>query len=378
MFVKKLLTASGITLLIALMVISSVFAAPATPTASTAARSPILASAASTTANPSSRAGSVSNRFGQVKSISDNLVTFQTLGGEKRTFLVTGATQYFGIKGVVRSASDMKKSSWVNAIGTLNSSNAMVASTVILLPKTIDTSEWDNPRDFGTVAKVSVSAGTFALSGRNGKVTYTVDSDTHFLSDVQSLSKLKRGMTVSLSYQETDSTLVVIGLIAWGAGTATAAQPSITTTTVSNTFNVTYNEPADVWQGRAGMYFPASAYTGVVTLARQGMGNDTRMDHRLGQQGLRLMSPYLDFQLETSAGTQVGRVVGLVYVYFNLYSSDLTLWRNNQLAIYTYDPANQEWVECLVNQLVIKGSSSYRLACIATQTGVFALVQTPD
>lgn len=378
MFVKKLLTAFGITLLIALMVFSSVFAAPVGQTASTVARSPILANVALTAANSSSNAGSVSNRFGHVKSISDGLVTFQTLGGVKRTFLVTGATQYFGIKGVVRSASDMKKGSWVNAIGAINSSNAMVASTVILLPKSIDTSEWDYPRDFGTVAKVSVSVGTFALSGRNGKVTYAVDSSTHFLSNVQSLKELKRGMTVSLSYQETDSTLVVIGLVAWGAGKATAVQSSITTTTVSNNFNVTYNTSADLWQGRTGVYFPASAYTGVVTLAREGTGNDARMDHRLGQQGLTLMSPYLDFQLETSSGTQVSRVVGLVYVYFNLYSSDLTLWRNSQLAMYTYDPINQEWAECPVNQLVIKGSSLYRLACVATQTGIFALVQISD
>jgi hypothetical protein len=366
MFVKKLLTSTAITLLIALVVISSVFAAPVSQAAIAVAPSPLLASA-----------GSVSNRFGQVTSISANLVTFKSLGGEKRTFLVTSDTQYIGIKGVVRSASDMKKGSWVNAIGTLNSNNQMVASTVILLPKTIDTSDWDNPRDFGTVTRVSVSANTFALSGRNGKVTYTVDSDTHFLSNVQSLSELKRGMTVSLSYQETDSTLVVIGLIAWGAGTATIVQPTITTATVSNTFNVTFNKPADIWMGRTGVYFPASAYTGVVTLTREGMGNDTRMDHRLGQQNLKLMSSYLDFQLQTSAGTQVDRIVGLAYVYFNLFSGDLALWRNNQLAIYTYDPINQKWVECLVNQLVIKGPYSYRLACVATRTGIFALVQTP-
>jgi hypothetical protein len=358
MFVKKLLTACGITLLIALMVINSVLAAPAS--------------------NLSSSAGSVSNRFGQVTSISNNTVTFRTLGGDKRTFLVTGATQYFGIKGVVRSASDMKKGSWVNAIGTLNASNQMVAATIILLPSSIDTSVWDNPRDFGAVTKVSVSASTFVLSGRNGKVTYTVDSNTNFPSNVQGLSKLKRGMTVSLAYQETDSTLVVTGLIAWGAGTATTVQPSITTTTVSNTFNVTFNEPADIWQGRAGVYLPASAYSGLATLTRSGMGNDTRMDHQLGRQNLTLMSPYLDFQLQTSAGTQVDRIVGLAYIYFNLYSGDLAVWRNNQLAIYTYDPTNQKWVECLVNQLVINGTSSYRLACIATQTGIFALVQTPD
>jgi hypothetical protein len=358
MFVRKLLTACGITLLIALMVISSVLAAPAS--------------------NSLNSAGVVSNRFGQVKSISNYTVTFQTLGGEKRTFLVTGATQYFGIKGVVRSASDMKKGSWVNAIGTLNASNQMVASIVILLPSSIDTSVWDNPRDFGTVTKVSVSASTFVLSGRNGKATYTVDSSTTFPSNVQSLSKLKRGMTVSLAYQETDSTLLVTGLVAWGTGTATVVQPSITTTTVSNRFNVSYNEPADIWQGRTGAYFPASAYTGMVTLTREGMGNDTRMDRQLGQQNLTLMSPYLDFQLQTSAGAQVDRIVGLAYVYFNLYSGDLTLWRNHQLAIYTYDPINQKWVECLANQLVINGVSSYRLACIATQTGIYALVQTPD
>jgi hypothetical protein len=57
--------------------------------------------------------------------------------------------------------------------------------------------------------------------------------------------------------------------------------------TVFNTFNVSFNAAADIWQGRAGVYLPASAYSGVATLTRTGMGNDTRMDH----QNLKLMSP---------------------------------------------------------------------------------------
>ena len=73
-----------------------------------------------------------------------------------------------------------------------------------------------------------------------------------------------------------------------------------------------------------------------------------------------------------------GTLGSAVVIHFNLYSGDLALWRNYQLAIYTYDPANQKWVECLANQLVIKGTPLYRLACIATQTEIFALVQTLD
>ena len=45
-------------------------------------------------------------------------------------------------------------------------------------------------------------------------------------------------------------------------GRLTYVQSSFMTTTISNTFDLTYTETADIWQGRAGMYFPASTYTG--------------------------------------------------------------------------------------------------------------------
>lgn len=337
--------------------------------------SPVLAASANLATSYSS------NRFGEVTKVSGDEVTFKSLGGEKKTFQVTSTTSYYGINGVVKSASDMKKGSLVNAIGSLASSNKMVASIVILFPSGTNTAIWNNSRDFGSVTKVDKNAGTFVLSGRKGKVTYTVDANTTFQSKVNSISKLKKGMTVSLAYQETNSTSLLMAIIAWGSGT-TASGTSGTTnkssSTVSNTTTITFNEPADIWQGRAGVYFPASAYSGDVTIARQWNDSQGKMDQQLDKQHLKLRDRYLNFQLETSSGTKVNKLFGLVYVYFNLYTPYYKMWENGELAIYTYDSSSQEWVECIANHLVNKGPSSNRLACIATRTGVYALVQLPD
>ena len=354
MFLKKLLTTSVIMLLISLTAFSSVFAAPAN-----------LATSYS------------SNRFGKVTKISGDTITFQSLGGEKKTFQVTGTTIYYGINGVVKSDDDMKKGSLVNAIGSLVSSKKMVAAIVILFPSSTNTAIWNNSRDFGSVTKVDKNSNTFVLSGRNGKVTYTVDANTTFQSKVKKLSDLKKGMTVSLSYQETNSTSVVIGLIAWGAGTST--QPAVSNaSTVSNETMISFNKPADIWQGRTGVYFSSSAYSGQVTLTRQGTAKYSKMERQLAIQDLALMDRYLDFQLETSSGSKIDRLVGLVYVYFNLYPEERRLWQKGELVIYTYDPDSQEWVECLANHIVRKGPYSYRLACVATHTGVYAMVRSTD
>jgi len=353
MFLKKILTTIIFVLLISATAFSPVFAASAS-----------LATSYS------------SNRFGEVTKISDDQVTFKSLGGEKKSFLVTNTTSYYGINGVVKSASDMKKGSLVNAIGALNSSSEMVASIVILFPSSTNTAIWNNSRDFGNVTKVDKNAGTFVLSGRKGKVTYKVDGNTAFQSKVKSLSALKKGMTVSLAYQEANNSLLVVGLIAWGAGTTTAQPGSTSSETVSNVTAVSFNKPADIWQGRTGVYFPSSAYTGDVTLTRQWTSNLTKGDLRLERQHLALVDRYLDFKLETSTGLKVDRLVGLVYVYFNLYPEERRLWQKGELAIYTYDSNNQEWVECLANHLVPKGPYSYRLACLATKTGVYAMVRT--
>jgi hypothetical protein len=354
MFVKKLLT----TLLFVLLI-------------STTAFSPVLAASANLAASYSS------NRFGEVTKISGDTVTFKSLGGEKKTFTVNSSTYYYGINGVVKSASDMKKGSLVNAIGSLVSSNKMVAAIVILFPSSTNTAIWNNSRDYGSVTKVDKNAKTFVLSGRKGKVTYTVDSNTDFQSNVDSLSELKKGMTASLSYQETNSKLLVMGLIAWGAGTS--AQPiASNASTVSKETTISFNKPADIWQGRTGVYFSNSAYSGEVTLTRQWTARYFKMERQLVKQDLALMDRYLDFQLKTSSGRKIDRLVGLVYVYFNLYPEERKLWQKGDLAIYTYDPDNQEWGECLANHIVRKGLYSYRLACIATHTGVYAIVELTE
>ena len=156
------------------------------------------------------------NRLGKVTILSTR-VTIATLGGTTKTFLVSGSTRYFGINGVERSFSDLSKGRYVDAIGLVGWPDApdseMTASTVILLPSTIKTAEWNNPRDYGKVTSVNKPGNTFVLSGRYGSVTYHVNPSTDFVSNVSSINDLKQGMRALIAFNST--THVVIAIVAF-------------------------------------------------------------------------------------------------------------------------------------------------------------------
>ncbi len=158
------------------------------------------------------------NRLGKISTrVTSNLITFTTLSGGTKTFLVSSSTTYFGINGFLKSYSYLQKGRYVDAIGQVGwpaaPSGVMSATTVILLPDTINTTEWNNARDYGKVTSVNRTANTFVLSGRYGSVTYKVNSSTDFVSNVAKISDLRQGMRALIAFNS--STHVVLAIVAF-------------------------------------------------------------------------------------------------------------------------------------------------------------------
>jgi hypothetical protein len=134
------------------------------------------------------------------------------------------------------------------------------------------------------------------------------------------------------------------------------------------------SEAADIWLKRGGVFMESSAYNGMLTLTRQPASQLVLENFRLRAQDLSLHRTFLQFEVENFNGRQVKRLYGLVYVYFNLTRAERRLWDAGKLAIYQYDAYEREWVECLANRYVTR-SVQGRVACLATQTGLYALAE---
>jgi hypothetical protein len=143
------------------------------------------------------------------------------------------------------------------------------------------------------------------------------------------------------------------------------------------TASLVAGQPNDVWLGNAGLYLPASVYGGKAVLERYEIGSLSIAEDRLDRQDLFPRQRYLEFTIYDSAAKQVKLPRGLVYAYFNLGYKEDALWEDGNLAIYYYDTYKGKWVECLANHFVDKGKYG-RLACLATQTGLYALVETSE
>ncbi len=184
---KKVFSALGITLILALLASGVVFAA-GTHTA---------------------------NRYGQVTAISNNQVTIQTLGGAKKIILITSNTKIYGVNGINWLQSSLKNR-WASVYGTLDAQSNLVADTIILVPVRYSETAWNNAQDYGKITKVNTNANTFTISGQNGSVTYTVNPSTSYLSKNMNFSSLKKGMNATVNYaKQPDGTKLARSVIAF-------------------------------------------------------------------------------------------------------------------------------------------------------------------
>ena len=156
----------------------------------------------------------------------------------------------------------------------------------------------------------------------------------------------------------------------WSAGSAAKEKKSAI-------YDITAGQSADLWLGNEGLYMPSSVYTGKVILFRPAEADLKSPRALLEKDEIGEASRFLEVSVLGSDGKEIQLLHGFVYVYFNLNSIENSLWDKGQLAIYRYDEGKHSWSECVANNLVDKGAHG-RLACLAPQSSLYALVLLPE
>lgn len=141
----------------------------------------------------------VGNRFGKVTAIGTDRFTIENFAGKSKTILVNSSTRFYGINGVIKSFSAVRKNLWVEASGAIDAKRDLVAHAVILMASSEATGAWNHPRLYGKVTAVNAAGSAFTLTTKNREVTVTVNSGTKFVGKVSSLSLVKVGMNAAVA-----------------------------------------------------------------------------------------------------------------------------------------------------------------------------------
>lgn len=131
---------------------------------------------------------------------------------------------------------------------------------------------------------------------------------------------------------------------------------------------IRFGEPADVFLGKAGVYFIESAYTAKVEF--------TRLDPvtRLADRDLNFLRRWVDVRVVDSQGKELKQVFGLIYVYFNLDSTLFNAYEDGDLKIYHYDEEEKAWSACpVLVEIDTKNLPYGRLACVISDFGLYGL-----
>lgn len=121
-------------------------------------------------------------------------------------------------------------------------------------------------------------------------------------------------------------------------------------------------------QGRAGVSFTKSQFSGVVRLARPDDSGIKAVNHPDFKYSL------LDVRLNKSNGEKVTFVLGAVYVYFLLRPAEVRDWEQGKLALFAYDSWGNKWKEC-DSFLVTNHGLRPRLACRIHTFSVYGLAE---
>jgi hypothetical protein len=144
-----------------------------------------------------------------------------------------------------------------------------------------------------------------------------------------------------------------------------------TRTSDSVSKQITYQQPADIWRGNAGVFLPSSSFTGRLVLTQ------ARSNAATAGQGLDFVQRLVDFRILDNKGAEFRQVFGLVYVYFNLNKQTRAAWEAGELSIYHYDTRQGKWVQCPTHLVQTRNLPHGRLTCYAGKFGTYGLVYQP-
>jgi hypothetical protein len=132
-------------------------------------------------------------------------------------------------------------------------------------------------------------------------------------------------------------------------------------------FSLTYQEPIDVFLGKAGVFMVSSSYNAIATI------NRFDPDNTYPSQDLEFYDRWLDFGIYDYLGNPYQGLWGFNYVYFTLKYNTRRLWDLGELSIYRWDKISRKWVECPSYLVEMKNLPHGRVTCIMTTFGLYGI-----
>lgn len=158
------------------------------------------------------------------------------------------------------------------------------------------------------------------------------------------------------------ATVIVLGLI------AATWVPAFAEDEVSTAYYpLTYQEQADLYLGKAGVFMVSSSYNATATLNRfepQGI---------YPTEDLEFYDRWLDFGIYDYYGNPYLGLYGFNYAYFNLKYQTRRLWDAGELGIFRWDVNRGDWVECPTFLVEMKNLPHGRVTCIMIDFGTYGI-----
>jgi len=132
-------------------------------------------------------------------------------------------------------------------------------------------------------------------------------------------------------------------------------------------FPLTYQQQADLYLGKAGVFVLSSSYNATATV------NRIDPNYTYPSPDLEFFDRWLDFGIYDYYGNPYLGLWGFNYVYFNLKYETRRLWDEGELGIYRWDITKKDWVECSTYLVEMKNLPHGRVTCIMTTFGLYGI-----
>lgn len=134
----------------------------------------------------------------------------------------------------------------------------------------------------------------------------------------------------------------------------------------AKSYKVVAGKSPTIALGKQGVAYTKSQLSGTLTLKLKdkdplgGTGDGLKTSHKL-----------LDARFVDSNGQKVTKVIGPVYVYFDIDKTEAKALKSGKLAVFYFDPWFGDWRECTTYQ--VTGPNGVRAACRMRNYGLFGL-----
>lgn len=128
-----------------------------------------------------------------------------------------------------------------------------------------------------------------------------------------------------------------------------------------------YQEPADVYLGKGGVFMVSSSYNATATI------NRFDPDNTYPAGDLGFYDRWIDFGIYDYMGNPYLGLYGFNYAYFNLKYQTRKLWDAGELSIYHWDTLKKRWITCPTYLIEMKSLPHGRVSCIMLEFGLYGI-----